>query len=701
MAENKVSVELTIEQAQALNALSNLGKGLDDFAKKADKAASNSSSSFSSFGKTVAAVFSGTVIAEFAISAVKSLASIPSVLSDIVEAGAEADAVNRRLAASLALAGAAGEESIKSFDELATTTSRLTGIDDDAIKSSASFALALGATDEQAKKIIKTAADLSVGLGVDFQTAVQQLSGTLEGSAGKLGKVSFAVRQLDEDALRSGKAIDIIAAKFKGLADVNAGNIGVQFANISVNLDNLEKSFGGAVTSSTAFRSLFLTINQGLESFTALIQKNGPAISEFTGIVVDGFVTATQATAAFVDVTTRAGAVIKNVFELGLGSVATAFNLVNASVLDAGNSIRGFLGIAQEQGAVSDAYGKLSESIQSVTQDSEDLTKALGPDAFAPGVQAVFDLGNAYEQNFQKITAADAAATATQGQLSQQRAAERAAEAQKKLDEEIAFQEQLNAIINQGVLARAEGDAILSQNNLILRTDEFANIQEIERQKLDLQFKAEEQKLALMQEGKKKEEAIALLSANKQKAITDLTVKQEIEAQQRKNKGIQDALSQISTLTQSSNKELFAIGKAAAISQATISGIQAVQNALAQVPYPFNFVAAALVGVASAANIGKIASQQPPAFENGGIVGGNSFSGDNVSAQVNSGEMILNRQQQANLFAQANGAGAGGGFVEAINNLGNRIAAMQIQLNVNGREIARIVRDEQQAGFAF
>lgn len=42
-------------------------------------------------------------------------------------------------------------------------------------------------------------------------------------------------------------------------------------------------------------------------------------------------------------------------------------------------------------------------------------------------------------------------------------------------------------------------------------------------------------------------------------------------------------------------------------------------------------------------------------FATGGIVGGNSKSGDRVLARVNSGEMILNAAQQAQLFAIANG----------------------------------------------
>lgn len=43
-------------------------------------------------------------------------------------------------------------------------------------------------------------------------------------------------------------------------------------------------------------------------------------------------------------------------------------------------------------------------------------------------------------------------------------------------------------------------------------------------------------------------------------------------------------------------------------------------------------------------------------FATGGIVGGNSTSGDKIPIRVNSGEMILNKAQQARLFALANGS---------------------------------------------
>lgn len=62
-------------------------------------------------------------------------------------------------------------------------------------------------------------------------------------------------------------------------------------------------------------------------------------------------------------------------------------------------------------------------------------------------------------------------------------------------------------------------------------------------------------------------------------------------------------------------------------------------------------------------------------FATGGVVPGNSFSGDNVLARVNSGEMILNRAQQARLFDIAEGntepGGTGGAVINQTINVQN------------------------------
>lgn len=64
--------------------------------------------------------------------------------------------------------------------------------------------------------------------------------------------------------------------------------------------------------------------------------------------------------------------------------------------------------------------------------------------------------------------------------------------------------------------------------------------------------------------------------------------------------------------------------------------------------------------------IGVIASLKSNSFAGGGLVPGSSWSGDKVYARVNSGEMILNKKQQSNLFRMLDGghSAASSGNVE-------------------------------------
>lgn len=112
------------------------------------------------------------------------------------------------------------------------------------------------------------------------------------------------------------------------------------------------------------------------------------------------------------------------------------------------------------------------------------------------------------------------------------------------------------------------------------------------------------------------------------------------------------------SLANSQNKTLAAIGKASAITQIAIKTPEAVASSFAFGARiggpPLGFVFGGIAAAAMAAQAAQVAGL---AFQDGGIVPGTSFSGDRVAAQVNSGEVILNRQQQAQtLFAIANGA---------------------------------------------
>jgi hypothetical protein len=98
-------------------------------------------------------------------------------------------------------------------------------------------------------------------------------------------------------------------------------------------------------------------------------------------------------------------------------------------------------------------------------------------------------------------------------------------------------------------------------------------------------------------------------------------------------------------------------GRIAQVAMDTAGAIMGAWTSVASIPFPGNVIAggslsAALTGFGIAQS-SSISKEQSPYFRDGGVVGG--FGGatngpDNVTANVRNGEMILNAEQQRNLF---------------------------------------------------
>lgn len=98
--------------------------------------------------------------------------------------------------------------------------------------------------------------------------------------------------------------------------------------------------------------------------------------------------------------------------------------------------------------------------------------------------------------------------------------------------------------------------------------------------------------------------------------------------------------------------------------EAVEAGVAATGKAVSSSKHWIEAIAAvAALGSVVAAALASARSQKTVRFAGGGIVGGSSYTGDRVSANVNSGEMILNKAQQARLFRIANGSGSNTGEV--------------------------------------
>ena len=95
------------------------------------------------------------------------------------------------------------------------------------------------------------------------------------------------------------------------------------------------------------------------------------------------------------------------------------------------------------------------------------------------------------------------------------------------------------------------------------------------------------------------------------------------------------------------------VNTGAALAEAAAVGAEAGSEAassVASIPFAGPALAVAAIIAVMAAVVAAIASAK--GFSEGGVVGGHSYTGDKILARLNSGEIILNQKQQANLLEQ-------------------------------------------------
>jgi TP901 family phage tail tape measure protein len=227
---------------------------------------------------------------------------------------------------------------------------------------------------------------------------------------------------------------------------------------------------------------------------------------------------------------------------------------------------------------------------------------------------------------------------------------------QKKVDSE---QQTLDAItlLSEARKEKAAEDRELEVLEAQLQKDEdFAFLEQAlgEEQALREVYAAQQ----LAAQGKQ-DQAVQKLKQARIKAdkkVRDEQRKQELEDEKA-------FFSAATSLANSENKTLAAIGKAAAITQIAIKTPQAVASSFAfgaSVGGPIvGGVFAGIAAAAMAAQAAKIAGIS--GFQTGGIVPGQPSGTDNQLISVAGGEAVLNRGQQTNLFNAINSGNLGGG----------------------------------------
>ena len=112
--------------------------------------------------------------------------------------------------------------SSKALKEFASEMQKVSNYGDEELIPMMSNLVSLGRTESETMKIMSVALDMSANGSMSLDTAINQLNATLNGNIGRLGQQNAELKDLTEEELRQGKAVEILGEKFKGLSSATA-----------------------------------------------------------------------------------------------------------------------------------------------------------------------------------------------------------------------------------------------------------------------------------------------------------------------------------------------------------------------------------------------------------------------------------------------------------------------------------------------
>jgi hypothetical protein len=758
VADTSVKISIEIADKAAQIALSNFIKKSEDAEKSLQKTQKTGSDTFSEIGISIAKsagiydIFVGNLAANLATKAFEEIASAAHFLFETfivegIKAAAAQEAAVNSLNVSLIESGIYTKEVSEDFVKFANNLQKTTRFQDDIILKNAALIQSMGHLDKDAlKRATQAALDLSEALDKDIGTASEALAKAANGNITTLQKMGFEIQKGRNDAETFANALDAVEGKFSGAAQAKVNTYSGAIAQATNSFEDLQKAIGEIIVQNPTVISTIHEVSKIFQELAEYVNQNSASLKLFISSGLTAFLDVAINVVDALDKLTRTFQVfigIQQVALIGLAplilflstlhfgldktreAVALFADIAGKNLTAFGESGRGALsGIEDGLKRLKDASAfKLDPSLFNGIKGLEDTTQKFS----LYTVPTFFNAVTGMEEPLNR------AAGATKNLTDEQkRALERLKEfgvalVRQSEDAKASADRQLEVI-------KAFGDSELALQQDLLNQKEITEVDflnskvALEQQYADAQAELEQKQFA--DSNARLQQALATRQISEQEYFvaknqlaenfkaTDAKRDAANTAREIANrKAVKDAdqkltqerlgyasefFGNLSALMQTKSRELFEIGKAAAVAQAFIDSQAAIVKTMASVPYPFNIPLAAAQGIAGAVRVANIVATQP-SFEDGGIVPGNSFRGDNVSVNVNSSEMILNRQQQSRLFAIANGAGAGEGI--DYQRLGAAIVSalgyQPIVVNVGGRTVVDTIRSELNAGRSF
>jgi len=232
------------------------------------------------------------------------LKAIGDAALEAAKAFAESEKQSLRLNAAISASQTIGSSGRRALDDLAASTAKLAGVDDDAVTGMEAMLVSTGRTTDEIKKMMTAALGLSNATGVDLNTALTQINATFSGTAGRLDRMTPALKDLTEEQLKNGGAVDILLAKYGSLATALAGSSSASMANFETQLGNVQEALGSLVEVNLK------PLRDGLASVFEWFVNNKPAI-------IAAFLAVEAAVVALVSLVNPIAGIIAGLIALG------------------------------------------------------------------------------------------------------------------------------------------------------------------------------------------------------------------------------------------------------------------------------------------------------------------------------------------------------------------------------------------------
>lgn len=674
MAKNKVSVEISVEERAALKALTKLTKGVDKTTTEAVRDAKKMDAAFASFAGNLAANFAGKAIG----AVTGAFGELTGIMSEsIALAQVQEDAI-KRLNVALKASGIFTKEVSEDFQAYASELQKATKFGDEIILENAALIQSLGQLDKEGlKKATAASLDLASALGVSLNTAALLVGKAAAGEVSTFSRYGLIIKKGADNAETFANALDGINSKFGGAAAAQVNTFSGAVEQLSNSWGDAKEEIGFAFTENEKIKTSIKELNK-------FVVTLGGKIAEVAPDIVKSFVDMAQAAGKFFFDNEADEAFAKKGL-VGLRKELGNLEARVAAVKENKFNLPDFL--LGDEAELSERVSLYRKKLAEVTKSEKEFV--------------TIRQGNADEMNaiLEGVFGRSEFVTAPKDTTPAEE--DPRVDKEKEVSEKVIEQRRLLAaelaVLEQDRLTK-EAESSLAQKELTIEERAIA-IEELkfhEIQKADAVLNAQLDKNAKIKdlEAKRLADQKAFIQNDIAISQAQAKAKREIATQELKDEQVffQKAVS----LSNSKNKELAAIGKAAGLVQIAMATPPAIASS-------FNFgsriggpvLGGIFAGIAAAAQAEQAAKMA--GFEGGGVIGG--FSGatngrDQTTFRGRTGEMMLNASQQRQLFDFANGSQIND------NNENGKSLELTTIVQIDEREIARAVRNQKLDGFA-